>query len=127
MTETRHERFTYGKPPLIVKTSAIDTPWTRHVDLKRAYSVLLGNIHKTLYNILTRKLAEEADPMVKSVLEKMARSDVMNDESLLTRTEREILHEFEGRREKLGVLERRVEEVVFILRDLAVVVGTDVG
>jgi DNA-directed RNA polymerase III subunit RPC3 len=65
--------------------------------------------------------------MVKSVLEKRARSDVMNDESLLSRTEREVLHEFESKRERLGVLERRVEEVMFILRDLAVVGDTDVG
>ncbi|KAF8522102.1 hypothetical protein BU17DRAFT_45192 [Hysterangium stoloniferum] len=97
------------------------------VDLKKAYSVLLGNIHKTLFNIISRRLAEEEDPMVKSVLEKRARSDVMNDESLLTRTEREILREFESRREKLSVLERRVEEVAFILRDLAVVGQLDVG
>ncbi|KAF8580680.1 hypothetical protein K439DRAFT_1636837 [Ramaria rubella] len=89
------------------------------VDLKKAYSVLLGNIHKSLYNILSRKVAEEDDPVVKSVLEKKARSDVMTDESLLSRTEREVLREFEGKRERLGVLERRVEEVVFILRDLA--------
>ena len=100
--------------------------WQRFVDLKKAYSVLLGNIHKTLYNILSRKLAEEEEPVVKSVLEKRARSDVMNDESLLSRAEREVLRDFESKRERLGALERRVEEVIFILRDLAVVGGVDV-
>jgi DNA-directed RNA polymerase III subunit RPC3 len=99
----------------------------RFVDLKKAYSVLLGNIHKTLFNILSRKVAEEEDPVVKSVREKRARSDVMHDEGLLSRTEREVLHDFESKRERLGAIERRVEEVVFILRDLAVVGEVAVG
>jgi len=99
----------------------------RYVDLKKAYSVLLGNIHKSLFNILSRKVAEAEEPIVKSVLEKRARSDVMNDENLLTRTEREILREYENKREKLGALERRVEEVAFILRDLANVGESEVG
>ena len=60
------------------------------------------------------------------MLEKRARSDVMNDENLLSRAEREVLHDFESKRERLGALERRVEEVVFILRDLAAVGNVDV-
>ena len=67
------------------------------VDLTKAYSVLLGNIHKMLYNILSWKLAEEEEPVVKSVREKRARSDVMNDESLLSRVEREVLCDFESK------------------------------
>lgn len=95
--------------------------------MRKAYSVLLGNIHKTLFNILSRKVAEEEDSIVRGVLEKRARSDVMKDESLLTRTERETLQEFEYRLERLNGLERRVEEVAFILRDLAVVGEKDTG
>jgi DNA-directed RNA polymerase III subunit RPC3 len=81
--------------------------------------VLLGNLYKTLYNINVRKQAETDEASVKAVLEKQERSDVSQDERLLTRNERETLREWESMIEKLTVLEARVEEVVFILKDLA--------
>ncbi|OBZ75626.1 DNA-directed RNA polymerase III subunit RPC3 [Grifola frondosa] len=90
-----------------------------YVDLQKAYSVLLGNMYKTLHNIAIRRQAEEEEPSVKAVLEKRQRSDVSQDEErLLTRNEREILAQWEKKREKLTVVEMRVEEAVFILRDL---------
>lgn len=92
----------------------------RYVDLPKACSVLLGNLYKTLYNINARKQAETDEATVKAVLEKRERSDVSQDEGLLTRNEREVLREWELRMEKLTVLEARVEEVVFILKDLSV-------
>ena len=64
--------------------------------------------------------AEAEEPTVRAVLEKSERSDVKADPSLLSRIEREVLHAWEERRDKLTVLEMRVEEAVFILRDLAV-------
>jgi len=78
----------------------------------------LGNLYKTLYNINVRKQAETNEARVKAVLEKRERSDVSQDERLLTRNERETLREWELRIAKLSVLEGRVEEVVFILKDL---------
>jgi DNA-directed RNA polymerase III subunit RPC3 len=90
----------------------------RYVDLSKACSVLLGNLYKTLYNINVRKQTETEEASVKAVLEKRERSDVSQDEGLLTRNERETLREWESRIEKLTVLEARVEEVVFILKDL---------
>ena len=78
----------------------------------------MGNLYKTLYNINVRKQAETNEASVKAVLEKRERSDVSRDEGLLTRNERETLREWELRIEKLNVLEVRVEEVVFILKDL---------
>jgi DNA-directed RNA polymerase III subunit RPC3 len=93
----------------------------RYVDLNKAYLVLLRNLYKTLYNIGKRRLVEEEEPTVKAVLEKRQRSDVSQDvERLLTRNEREILAAWEERRDKLTVAEMRVEEAVFILRNLAV-------
>ncbi|TFK42774.1 RNA polymerase III subunit RPC82-domain-containing protein [Crucibulum laeve] len=77
-----------------------------YISLYKAYSVILVNVYKTLE--------------VKAVLEKRERSDVSQDESLLTRLERDILKEWEGKQEKLTVLEMRVEETVFILKDLGV-------
>jgi DNA-directed RNA polymerase III subunit RPC3 len=71
----------------------------RYVDLSKACSVLLGNLYK-------------------AVLEKKERSDVSQDEGLLTRNERETLKEWDMKIEKLTVLEARVEDVVFILKDL---------
>lgn len=78
----------------------------------------MGNLYKTLYNISARRRAEEEDQGVKAVLDKRERSDVSQDESLLTRTERDVLKDWEDKREKFTVLEMRVEEAVFILRDL---------
>ena len=90
----------------------------RHVDVRKAYTVLLGNLYKTLYNISIRRQAEEEGPIIKAVLEKCERSDVSEDQSLLTRMEREILRQWESKRAQLTVVEMRIEEAVFILRDL---------
>ncbi len=93
----------------------------RFVDLQKAYNVLLGNMYKTLFNIAARRQAEQDEPNLKAVLEKRQRSDVSQDEErLLTRNERELLAQWERKREKLTVLEMRVEETVFILRDLGI-------
>ena len=73
-----------------------------------------------MYNIGMRRQAEREEPMVRAVLEKRQRTDVRADESLLTRLDREILGEWERKEEKLTVLEMRVEECVFLLRDLGV-------
>lgn len=81
--------------------------------------MLLGNMYKTLYNIAARRQAEQDEPTLMAVLEKRQRSDVSQDEErLLTRNERELLAQWEKKREKLTVLEMRIEETVFILRDL---------
>ena len=87
----------------------------RYVDLQKAYSVLLCNFYKMLYNISLRRRAEEEEPALKAVLEKRARTDVSQDESLLTRMERDVLKEWESKRERLTILEMRVEEAAFIL------------
>ncbi|KAF8894419.1 hypothetical protein BD779DRAFT_1609183 [Infundibulicybe gibba] len=91
-----------------------------YVDQHKAYSVLLGNLYKTLYNIGMRRQAEQELPEVKAVLEKRERSDVKQDTSLLTRLEQDILKEWESKQQKLSILEMRVEETVFVLRDLGV-------
>jgi DNA-directed RNA polymerase III subunit RPC3 len=83
--------------------------------------VILGNLYKTLYNIGVRRQAEQEEPMLKAVLEKRERSDVSQDEAgLMSRLELEMIKEWEEKQEKLAVLEMRVEESVFILRDLGV-------
>jgi DNA-directed RNA polymerase III subunit RPC3 len=94
------------------------TPHSRYVDLPKAYSVLLGNVYKTLFNIGMRRQAEREASDVRAVLEKRERSDVSQDESLLTRLERDILKEWENKQQRLTVLETRVQELVFILKDL---------
>ena len=92
----------------------------RYVDLHKAYSVVLGNLYKTMYNIGMRRQAEQEAADVKAVLEKRGRSDVSQDESLLSRLERDILEEWEAKRDRLTVLEMRTDETVFILKDLGV-------
>jgi len=98
--------------------SAMRTIYLWYIDLAKTYSVILTSLYKTLGNILARKNAETQK--VSAILSKRERSDVQgNEESFLTRGEREALTAFEEKRLRLGVLERRVEECVFILRDLA--------
>lgn len=93
---------------------------TRYVDQHKAFSTILGQVYETLYNISVRQRAEREVPEVKAVLEKMERSDVRQDEGLLTRLEREIAQEWEGKLGKLMGLQMRVEETLFILKDLGV-------
>jgi DNA-directed RNA polymerase III subunit RPC3 len=83
--------------------------------------VILGNLYKTLYNIGVRRQAEQEEPTLKAVLEKRERSDVSQDEAgLMSRMEQDMIKEWEAKQEKLTVLKMRVEESVFILRDLGV-------
>lgn len=83
-------------------------------------------MYKTLYNIARRRQVEEEEPVLRAVLEKRQRSDVSQDEDrLLTRNEREILARWDKKREKLAVLEMRVEESVFILRDMSPIAVLD--
>ena len=77
-------------------------------------------MYKTLYNIGLRRQSEREMPEVRAVLEKRERIDVSQDETLLSRLERDLLREWEDKQERLTVLEMRVEESVFILRDLGI-------
>ena len=86
--------------------------------MRKAYSVLLGNLYKTLHNISVRRQGEQEAPEIKAVLEKRERVDVSKDEALLTRLEKDLLREWEEKQERLAVLEMRVGESVFIVRDL---------
>ncbi|KAF9567636.1 hypothetical protein CPC08DRAFT_626706 [Agrocybe pediades] len=90
-----------------------------YVDFQKAYQMALGNLYKILYNIKARCRAEQESGEVAAVLQKRERSDVSQDESLLTRIEREVLAAWNVKREKLAVLEMRVEETVFIMKDLS--------
>ncbi|KAH8829625.1 hypothetical protein DL96DRAFT_1598899 [Flagelloscypha sp. PMI_526] len=91
-----------------------------YVDQAKAFSVILGNLYKMLYNIISRRRAESEDPTLRAVIEKTQRTDVSQDESLLTRLDQEILEKWREKQLKLMVLEMRVEETVFVVRDLAV-------
>ncbi|KAF9484716.1 hypothetical protein BDN70DRAFT_825237 [Pholiota conissans] len=90
-----------------------------YADFNKAYAKILGDIYKTLYNIMSRRRAESEAHDVAAVLDKRQRTDVSQDESLLTRLERELLKDWELKQEKLAVLEMRVEEIIFLLKDLA--------
>ncbi|KIK63714.1 hypothetical protein GYMLUDRAFT_162468 [Collybiopsis luxurians FD-317 M1] len=96
------------------------------VDVPKAFSFILNVLYKTLFNISARRQAErEDDPMLTAVLEKRNRSDVSMDvEGLLTLNEKEILKDWEEKEMKLSILEARVEESVFIVRELGRTVGS---
>lgn len=82
--------------------------------------MILGHLYKTLFNISLRRQTEREEPMVKAVMEKRERSDVKLDETLLSSLDRDIIQAWEEKEERLTVLEMRVEESVFVLRDLKV-------
>ena len=113
--------FTYGSLETFLKLIFMLKKTSRYVDLQKAFSVILGNVYKTLYNIMARRRAEREISDVSIVLEKCERSDVSQDESLLTRLERDLLKEWQTKQTRLGVLEMRVEEIIFLLKDLSAV------
>ncbi|KAF9072978.1 RNA polymerase III subunit RPC82 helix-turn-helix domain-containing protein [Rhodocollybia butyracea] len=90
------------------------------VDVPKAFSHILNVLYKTLYNISARRRAQvDNDLHLVGVLEKCERSDVSEDvEGLLTPHENERLKVWKEEEEKLGILERRVEESLFIVREL---------
>lgn len=90
----------------------------RHVDLAKTNAIMLTTLVKTMANILERKSAESEKLAVKTLLETRERTDVAEDENLLTEAEKEILHQWEEKMIKLTALEARVDEAIFILRDL---------
>jgi DNA-directed RNA polymerase III subunit RPC3 len=113
--------FTYGSLETFLKLIFMLKRTSRYVDLQKAFSVILGNVYKTLYNIMARRRAEREISDVSIVLEKCERSDVSQDESLLTRLDRDLLKEWQTKQTRLGVLEMRVEEMIFLLKDLSAV------
>ncbi|KAE9395033.1 hypothetical protein BT96DRAFT_886046 [Gymnopus androsaceus JB14] len=96
------------------------------VDVQKAFSSILNVLYKTLYNISARRQAEREYPMLVTVLEKRERSDVSMDvEGLLPQHDKDVLKAWEEKEEKLGVLEERVEESVFIVKELGRAAGLD--
>jgi DNA-directed RNA polymerase III subunit RPC3 len=71
-----------------------------------------------------RRQTEREDLSLKVVLDKQERSDVVEDASLLTNLDMDILSGWQQKQEKLSILEMRVEESVFVLRDFGNT-GTD--
>lgn len=69
---------------------------------------------------MERQAAESSHSAFKSVLEKRERTDVAEDQDLLTRPEKELLQEWEERMMRLTVTAGRVDEAAFVLRDLGV-------
>lgn len=72
-----------------------------------------------------RRRAETETSEVRAVLEKRERSDVSQDETLLSRLERDVIKEWEAKQKKLTVLEMRVEETIFVLKDLGILGMSD--
>ncbi|KAJ3778575.1 RNA polymerase III subunit RPC82 helix-turn-helix domain-containing protein [Lentinula raphanica] len=95
------------------------------VDTQKALTHILDILYKTLYNISARRRAEREDPMLVAVLNKRERSDVSVDvEGLLSQHEKEVLKAWEDKEQKLSILEARVEETVFIVRESGRAIGS---
>lgn len=84
--------------------------------------MMLSTLVKTMANILERKAAEsEKNPMLRTLLETRERTDVAEDESLLSVADKKMLELWEEKMLRLTALETRVDEAIFILRDLPLV------
>lgn len=91
---------------------------SRFVDTPRTYSSVLFSLYRTLGNILTRQHTELQ--RIQPLLAKRERTDVReNIDQYMTRDERAVLDEYFVQRERLCTLSLRVDESVFVLRDLA--------
>ncbi|EJD53249.1 hypothetical protein AURDEDRAFT_180799 [Auricularia subglabra TFB-10046 SS5] len=109
--------------PKSADRAPIRTFYLWHVDLPKTYAVLLRNLYKTLFNIQMRKRAEEEDnALIRGILDKCERGG-LRDESQLTRPEREMLADWQEKRRRLTVLETRILQSVFVLKELG---GNDV-
>ncbi|KAG8901824.1 RNA polymerase III subunit C82 [Tulasnella sp. 403] len=102
--------------PRLADRNPSRTIYLWYVDLAKAYSNLISALYQTLANIVTRDRDEQEN--VRPVLDKRDRSDVNGDERLLGRGEITMLREWEDKQERLNVLAMRVEENLFILRDM---------
>ncbi|KAH7107752.1 RNA polymerase III subunit RPC82-domain-containing protein [Auriculariales sp. MPI-PUGE-AT-0066] len=91
-----------------------------YVNLAKTNAVIVRDMYKTLYNVQHRKRSEGEDHIIiRSVLEKMERGGTFStDDSQLTRTERELLAELHDKRRRLTVLQMRIMQSVFVLKNL---------
>jgi DNA-directed RNA polymerase III subunit RPC3 len=86
--------------------------------LAKTNAIILSILIKTVANIFERKVAESERPLVKALLETRERMDVAEDRDVLTVAEKRVLQQWEDKMVKLTVLEARLEEAIFILREL---------
>lgn len=93
---------------------------TRHVDLAKTNAIILTTLIKTVANIQERKAAESERPMIKTLLQTKERTDVAEDDNLLTPAEKQIIRQWEEKMVMLSVLEARLDEAIFILRELPI-------
>lgn len=90
----------------------------RFIDTPRTYASLLHSLYRTLGNILVRQHTERE--RVQRLLDKHERTDVQaNIDQYMTRDERAVLEGYFTKRERLNVLASRIDESVFVFRDLA--------
>lgn len=90
----------------------------RFIDTPRTYASLLHSLYRTLGNVLVRQRTELE--RVQPLLDKRERTDVQaNVDQYMTRDERAVLEDYFNKRERLSVLASRIDESVFVLRDLA--------
>nr|WRH23598.1 DNA-directed RNA polymerase III subunit RPC3 [Naematelia aurantialba] len=88
-----------------------------HLDLARAYAVLLAGLYKTLGNLIHRRETEVAKSRPALLREAKVLSMGHGHEQLGERDKRE-LEELEDKRRKLDLAIARTEGVVFVMRDL---------
>lgn len=86
-----------------------------YVDEERACSLLLSDVYKAMARNVQRTNVERAKRRL--LLEKAERTDVKEDEDLLSKNEKHELELWKAREERMGVGLARLDRVVMVLRD----------
>ncbi|GAA5858235.1 hypothetical protein JCM8547_005703 [Rhodosporidiobolus lusitaniae] len=86
------------------------------VDFNKVVTALVGHHYKALANLQAQR-AHQADKR-KALVEKRERTDVRENEALLTKRDLEMIQELDQTMEALAVAEQRIDEQLFVLREL---------
>ncbi|GAA6024508.1 hypothetical protein JCM10207_000399 [Rhodosporidiobolus poonsookiae] len=85
------------------------------VDFNKVVTALVGHHYKALANVQAQR--QHQLERRRGLVEKRERTDVREDESLLSKRDREMIAEMDQTMEALAVAEQRIDEQLFILRE----------
>lgn len=86
------------------------------VNEKKCFSLLLKQLYKTAANLRQRRQFETEQRQ--TLEDKLSRSDVKENPQLLSEKERADAHALEEMLAKLEVQEQRIEQMIFVVRDI---------
>ncbi|GAA5887165.1 hypothetical protein JCM6882_009470 [Rhodosporidiobolus microsporus] len=86
------------------------------VDFNKVVTSLVSHHYKALANVQSQRQVQVEKR--RALIEKRERTDVRENEELLTKRDREMLQELDQTLEALSVAEQRIDEQLFVLREM---------